>query len=52
MERTLNTIQSQLRLELNNINKEGLFKQERIIQSQQDVEITVASLTVFGKTKK
>ena len=41
MENVLNTIQDRLNKELSNINKAGLFKQERIIQSQQNAEIKV-----------
>ena len=37
----MNTIQDRLNKELSNINKAGLFKQERIIQSQQNAEIIV-----------
>jgi glycine C-acetyltransferase len=44
----LNTIQSRLKRELNNINKAGLFKQERIIQSQQNAEITVNEKQVLN----
>jgi glycine C-acetyltransferase len=44
----LNTIKSRLRRELDNINDDGLFKQERIIQSQQNVEITVNETKVLN----
>jgi len=44
----LNTIQNRLNKELSNINKAGLFKQERIIQSQQNAEITVNDTKVLN----
>jgi glycine C-acetyltransferase len=44
----LNTIQDRLNKELSNINKAGLFKQERIIQSQQNAEITVNDTRVLN----
>ena len=44
----MNTIQTRLNKELSNINKAGLFKQERIIQSQQDAEITVNEKQVLN----
>ena len=44
----MNTIQEQLRRELDSINNEGLFKQEHIIQSQQDAEITVNKTKVLN----
>jgi len=44
----LNTIQMRLNRELSNINKAGLFKQERIIQSQQNAEITVNDTRVLN----
>ena len=44
----MNTIQEQLRRELDSINNEGLFKQEHIIQSQQDAEITVNNTKVLN----
>ena len=44
----MNTIQTRLNKELRNINKAGLFKQERIIQSQQDAEITVNEKQVLN----
>ena len=44
----MNTIQDRLNKELNNINKTGLFKQERIIQSQQNSEIIVNEKQVLN----
>ena len=44
----MNTIQDRLNKELSNINKAGLFKQERIIQSQQNAEITVNNTSVLN----
>ena len=44
----MNTIQTRLNKELSNINKAGLFKQERIIQSQQNAEITVNDTRVLN----
>ena len=44
----MNTIQTRLNRELSNINKAGLFKQERIIQSQQNAEITVNEKQVLN----
>ena len=44
----MNTIQNRLNKELSNINKAGLFKQERIIQSQQNAEITVNDTKVLN----
>ena len=44
MENILNTIQDQLNMELNNIKAAGLYKQERIIQSQQSAEINVNNI--------
>ena len=44
----MNTIQTRLNKELSNINKAGLFKQERIIQSQQNAEITVNKKQVLN----
>ena len=44
----MNTIQTRLNKELSNINKAGLFKQERIIQSQQNTEITVNKKQVLN----
>ena len=48
MENVLNTIQDRLNKELSNINKAGLFKQERIIQSQQNAEIKVNEKQVLN----
>jgi glycine C-acetyltransferase len=44
----LNTIQTRLQEELNNIKAAGLYKQERIIQSQQSAEINVNNKTVLN----
>ena len=44
----MNTIQKRLQQELNNINEAGLYKQERIIQSQQSAEINVNDNTVLN----
>jgi len=44
----LNTIQTRLNKELSNINKAGLFKQERVIQSQQNAEIIVNDTRVLN----
>ena len=44
----MNTIQVKLRRELDSINNEGLFKQEHIIQSQQDAEIIVNKTKVLN----
>ena len=44
----MNTIQDRLNKELSNINKAGLFKQERIIQSQQNAEIKVNEKQVLN----
>ena len=44
----MNTIQTRLQEELNNIKAAGLYKQERIIQSQQSAEINVNSKTVLN----
>jgi len=44
----LNTIQTRLQKELNNIKAAGLYKQERIIQSQQSAEINVNNKTVLN----
>ncbi|SVB58147.1 uncharacterized protein METZ01_LOCUS211001, partial [marine metagenome] len=44
----MNTIQDRLNKELSNINKAGLFKQERIIQSPQKAEITVNKKQVLN----
>ena len=44
----MNTIQTRLKKELSNINKAGLFKQERIIQSQQNSEIRVNDTRVLN----
>ncbi len=44
----MNTIQDRLNKELSNINKAGLFKQERIIQSQQNAEIIVNDTRVLN----
>ena len=44
----MNTIQTRLQKELDIINKTGLFKQERIIQSQQSAEITVNEKKVLN----
>jgi len=48
VENILNTIQDRLNKELSNINKTGLFKQEHIIQSQQNAEITVNDTRVLN----
>ena len=44
----LNTIQLRLQNELTGIKNAGLYKQERIIQSQQSAEITVNNQTVIN----
>ena len=44
----MNTIQTRLQEELNNIKAAGLYKQERIIQSQQSAEINVNDKTVLN----
>ena len=44
----MNTIQTRLHEELNNIKDAGLFKQERIIESQQCAEINVNDQTVLN----
>ena len=44
----MNTIQTRLQEELNNIKAAGLYKQERIIQSQQSAEINVNNKTVLN----
>jgi len=44
----LNTIQLRLQNELTGIKNAGLYKQERIIQSQQSAEITVNNKTVIN----
>ena len=44
----LNTIQTRLQEELNNIKAAGLYKQERIIQSQQSAEINVNNKMVLN----
>ena len=44
----MNTIQDRLNKELSNINKTGLFKQEHIIQSQQNAEIKVNEKQVLN----
>ena len=44
----MNTIQTRLQEELNNIKASGLYKQERIIQSQQGVEINVNNKMVLN----
>ena len=44
----MNTIQTRLQEELNNIKAAGLYKQERIIQSQQGAEINVNNKTVLN----
>ncbi len=44
----MNTIQTRLQEELNNIKAAGLYKQERIIQSQQSAEINVNNKMVLN----
>ncbi|SVD71942.1 uncharacterized protein METZ01_LOCUS424796, partial [marine metagenome] len=44
----MNTIQLRLQNELTGIKNAGLYKQERIIQSQQSAEITVNNKTVIN----
>ena len=44
----MNTIQTRLQEELRNIKAAGLYKQERIIQSQQSAEINVNDKTVLN----
>ena len=44
----MNTIKARLQEELNNIKDEGLYKQERIIQSQQSAEINVNNKIVLN----
>ena len=44
----MNTIQLRLQNELSEIKNAGLYKQERIIQSQQSAEITVNNQTVIN----
>ena len=44
----MNTIQSRLQKELTDIKDAGLYKQERIIQSQQSTEISVNNKTVLN----
>ena len=44
----MNTIKARLQEELNNIKDEGLYKQERIIQSQQSAEINVNDKIVLN----
>ena len=44
----MNTIQSRLQNELTDIKNAGLYKQERIIQSQQRTEISVNNKTVLN----
>jgi len=44
----LNTIQARLHEELNSIKNDGLYKKERIIQSQQSAEINVNDNTVLN----
>ena len=44
----MNTIQLRLQNELTGIKNAGLYKQERIIQSQQSAEITVNNQTVIN----
>ena len=44
----MNTIQTRLQEELNSIKAAGLYKQERIIQSQQSAEINVNDKTVLN----
>ena len=44
----MNTIQARLQEELDNIKATGLYKQERIIQSQQSAEINVNDKTVLN----
>ena len=44
----MNTIQTRLQKELKDIKDAGLYKQERIIQSQQSTEISVNNKTVLN----
>lgn len=44
----MNSIQTRLQIELNNIKDAGLYKEERIIQSQQSAEIKVNDKTVLN----
>ena len=44
----MNTIQTRLQKELTDIKDAGLYKQERIIQSQQNTEISVNNKTVLN----